>query len=95
MLAMHRTRFNSDLAGSEQRHRPQHTMGIAYWQLNSEWPGASKSGLERYGRWKLLHHAMVDSYADQLVTTAVVGNSLVTTFINDLDQALETGVALQ
>jgi beta-mannosidase len=70
-------------------------MGIVYWQLNSEWPGASKSGLERFGRWKLLHHAMVDSYANQLVTTAVVNNTIAATIINDDTSSLETTVTLQ
>eukprot|EP00039_Didymoeca_costata_P009013 m.119509 g.119509 ORF g.119509 m.119509 type:complete len:922 (+) comp14321_c0_seq2:60-2825(+) len=38
------------------RDLPSQTMGAIYWQLNSEWPGASKSSLEYSGRWKVLHH---------------------------------------
>jgi len=38
-------------------------MGSLYWQLNSEWPGASKSSLEYLGRWKVLHHETRRFYA--------------------------------
>ena len=34
------------------------TGGSLFWQLNSEWPGGSKSSLEHDGGWKvLMHHA--------------------------------------
>lgn len=38
------------------RETPSNTMGALYWQLNSEWPGASKSSLDYTGNWKMLHH---------------------------------------
>lgn len=36
---------------------------MLYWQLNNEWPGASKSSLEDNGVWKLLHYAAVRFYS--------------------------------
>jgi hypothetical protein len=38
------------------RDTPAQTAGYLIWQLNSEWPGASKSSLQYDGGWKALHH---------------------------------------
>ena len=38
------------------RDTPAQTAGYLVWQLNSEWPGASKSSLQYDGGWKALHH---------------------------------------
>jgi beta-galactosidase/beta-glucuronidase len=39
------------------------TSGSLFWQLNSEWPGGSKSSLEYSGGWKALHHHAQRFYA--------------------------------
>ena len=38
------------------RDTPAQTAGSLFWQLNSEWAGASKSSLQYDGGWKALHH---------------------------------------
>eukprot|EP01050_Picozoa_sp_SAG11_P005490 SAG11_NODE_389_length_9870_cov_7.646812_4_plen_813_part_00 len=39
------------------------TAGSLFWQINSEWPGGSKSSLEYDGGWKVLHHHATRFYA--------------------------------
>lgn len=38
-------------------------MGALYWQLNDNWPVASWSSVDYYGRWKALHYMARDFYA--------------------------------
>jgi beta-galactosidase/beta-glucuronidase len=45
------------------RDTPAQTGGSLFWQLNSEWPGASKSSLQYDGGWKALHHFAARFYA--------------------------------
>jgi hypothetical protein len=45
------------------RDTASQTSGSLFWQLNSEWPGASKSSLEYDGGWKALHHFAERFYA--------------------------------
>ncbi|KDD76102.1 hypothetical protein H632_c355p0 [Helicosporidium sp. ATCC 50920] len=39
------------------------TAGALYWQLNDIWPGASWSGINHHGGFKLLHHAAKTFFA--------------------------------
>lgn len=43
-------------------------MGTLYWQLNDNWPVASWSSLDYYGRWKALHYMARKFYAPLLIS---------------------------
>ncbi|MCK5200514.1 MAG: glycoside hydrolase family 2 protein [Spirochaetales bacterium] len=43
-------------------------MGSTYWQLNDNWPVASWSSIDYYGRWKALHYAAKRAYNNVLVS---------------------------
>ena len=42
-------------------------MGTLYWQLNDAWPGPSWSSIDYYGKWKAVHYALKELYADLLI----------------------------
>lgn len=46
-----------------RRHRGR-CMGALYWQLNDNWPVASWSSIDYYGRWKALHYMAKNFYED-------------------------------
>lgn len=43
-------------------------MGSIYWQLNDNWPVASWSSIDYYGRWKALHYAVKRAYDNILLS---------------------------
>jgi beta-mannosidase len=43
-------------------------MGAVYWQLNDNWPVASWSSIDYYGRWKALHYVARRMFANVLVS---------------------------
>ena len=43
-------------------------MGSLYWQLNDNWPVASWSSIDYYGRWKALHYSIKRSYDNILLS---------------------------
>ena len=43
-------------------------MGAVYWQLNDNWPVASWSSVDYYGRWKMLHYEAKRSYHNILLS---------------------------
>ena len=43
-------------------------LGSTYWQVNDNWPVASWSSIDYYGRWKALHYAMKRAYAPVLLS---------------------------
>ncbi|MCP4298192.1 MAG: glycoside hydrolase family 2 protein, partial [Proteobacteria bacterium] len=43
-------------------------MGSTYWQINDNWPVASWSSIDYYGRWKALHYGVKKSYDNVLIS---------------------------
>lgn len=43
-------------------------MGTLYWQLNDNWPVASWSSIDHFGRWKALHYMAAKFFAPVLVS---------------------------
>ncbi|MBB6479730.1 beta-mannosidase [Spirochaeta isovalerica] len=43
-------------------------MGSTYWQLNDNWPVASWSSIDYYGRWKALHYGAKRAYDNVLLS---------------------------
>jgi len=43
-------------------------MGSTYWQLNDNWPVASWSSVDYYGRWKALHYGVKRAYDNILLS---------------------------
>lgn len=52
-----------------RRHRGR-CMGATYWQLNDNWPVASWSSIDYYGRWKALHYFAKRMYHPLLLSCA-------------------------
>ena len=55
-----------------RRHRGR-CMGTVVWQLNDNWPVASWSSIDYYGRWKALHYAEHRMFAPVLISCEEVG----------------------
>ena len=58
-------------------------MGTIYWQLNDNWPVASWSSIDYYGRWKALQYMARHFYADILGGLHVSKELLVTPFVQN------------
>lgn len=48
-------------------------MGAVYWQYNDNWPVASWSSVDYYGRWKALHYRARSCFANLLLSCPVEG----------------------
>lgn len=46
------------------RRKRGRCMGALYWQINDNWPVASWSSIDYYGRWKALHYMARHFFAD-------------------------------
>lgn len=50
-----------------RRHRGR-CMGATYWQFNDNWPVASWSSIDYFGRWKALHYVVKRAYDHVLLS---------------------------
>lgn len=64
-------------------------MGTLYWQINDNWPVASWSSIDYFGRWKALHYAAKRFYAPVILSTQYTENTLACTLVNDLTTPLD------
>jgi len=65
------------LAAEHLRASRPESMGSLYWQLDDVWPGITWSGIDWYGRWKMLQYHARRFYAPLLI--AALRNKGVTT----------------
>ena len=59
------------------------TMGSLYWTVNSDYSGLDWGSLDVDGRWRLTHHMIQQVYAPLMLSTVVVGSTLVVHAAND------------
>lgn len=58
-------------------------MGSIYWQLNDNWPVASWSGIDYYGRWKALQYMARHFYADILGSLDITEDFCCTPYVQN------------
>jgi beta-mannosidase len=61
-------------------------MGSIYWQLNDNWPVASWSSIDYYGRWKALHYAVKRAYDNILLSIDGEGREAVIHLSNESNE---------
>ncbi|KAK7959595.1 uncharacterized protein PG986_004449 [Apiospora aurea] len=66
--------FQADYYGAQiQFYRrgsgfPQRTLGSLYWQLEDQWAAPTWAGIDRAGRWKILHYRAKDLYSNVIIS---------------------------
>jgi len=63
-------------------------MGALYWQINDNWPVASWSSIDYYGRWKALHHTVGRAFAPLLASILVQDGRLEVWASSDVPKSL-------
>ena len=58
-------------------------MGAVYWQFNDNWPVASWSSIDYFGRWKMLQYAAKRFFAPLAQNILLNGNTARITLVND------------
>mmetsp|Transcript_3548 Transcript_3548/g.10315 ORF Transcript_3548/g.10315 Transcript_3548/m.10315 type:complete len:929 (-) Transcript_3548:2692-5478(-) len=73
------------------QHEPDaQTSGILYWQLNDIWEGASWSGINRDGSWRLMHHVIGHAYQSFMVCAHLDKSGAIRVWlVNELPHALK------
>lgn len=67
-------------------------MGSIYWQLNDNWPVASWSSIDYFGRWKALHYMARHFYAPVLGSLDLVDKRIVAYVQNETLNCKDTNV---
>ncbi len=65
------------------RRAMPYCMGTVYWQLDDCWPAPTWSSIDYYGRWKALHYALRELFADVLVVPWEANGYLHLQVVND------------
>lgn len=63
-------------------------MGAIYWQVNDNWPVASWSSIDYYGRWKALHYMAKKFFAPVAVSIRKDGTRLGVWLANETENAV-------
>jgi beta-mannosidase len=63
-----------------------HNMGSLYWQLDDDWPVASWSSIDYYGRWKALQYYARRFYNDLLISPHPEGGNVEFYVVSDRTQ---------
>ena len=70
-------------------------MGAVYWQINDNWPVASWSGIDYYGRWKALHYAARHFFAPIAASIQKKEGEYSLYLVNDTNETRETEAVLR
>ena len=62
-------------------------MGTLYWQINDNWPVASWSSIDYFGRWKALHYMAKKFYGPQAVSMCMDGDTMQVYLANESMEA--------
>jgi len=71
------------IAMEAHRARMPYCMGSLFWQINDCWPVASWSSIDYYGRWKAQQYFARKSYARELVTCWLDGDTVKAVVVSD------------
>ncbi|MDE2500298.1 MAG: glycoside hydrolase family 2 protein [Alphaproteobacteria bacterium] len=67
---------------AHRAHMP-YCMGSLFWQINDCWPVASWSSIDYYGRWKAQQYFARKSFAPELVTSWIDGDTVKVCVVSD------------
>lgn len=70
-------------------------MGTLVWQLNDNWPVASWSSVDYYGKWKLLMYELKKLYARITPISFVKDNELFVYATNDTKESVEAKISIK
>lgn len=70
-------------------------MGALYWQLNDNWPVASWSSIDYFGRWKVLQYMAGKFFAPELGTVCEENGTVLAAAVNDTAKKLYVRAVLR